>query len=148
MADKDALDIPFLCDLVDDADSVLFHIIDFYEPLQLAIVRHCVGINHHLWPFACINELTHIVTYHVAVEHAGLDTVAVIGKAIVVVPRLHVSDDVVFGLVLTDRSHLFIISDHLPHFFLREAEHLVEASIKAHIQCNIVATGEVVEGDG
>ena len=145
MADKNALDITFLRDLVDDAEAILFHVVDLYEPLQLAVVRHRVGINHYLRAFACINELTHVIANHIAVEHAGLDSKTVIGEAVVVVPRLHVRDDVVLSLVLTYGPNLFVVADHLPHLFLREAEHLVEAGVKTHVQRDVVTTREIVE---
>jgi hypothetical protein len=37
--------------------------------LQLAIVRHRVGINQVFGTLTGINERTHIIAHHVAVEH-------------------------------------------------------------------------------
>ncbi len=147
MTDEKPLDISLFRDLVDDAEAVLLHVVDFYEPLELAVVRHRIGIDHNLRAFARINELTHVVANHVAVEHTWFHTEAVIGEAVVVVPRLHVSDDVVLSLVVTDSSHLFIIADHLSDLRLREAQHLVEASVEAHVQRDVVATRKVVKRD-
>ena len=110
MADKDTLDITFFCDLVDDAETVFLHVVDFNEPFQLAIVRHRIRVNKVFRTITGINECTHIIAHHIAVEHLGICCETSSCKAVVVVPRLHVGDDIILSLVLTDGSYLFVVA--------------------------------------
>ena len=130
------------------AEAALFHSVYLYESLQLAIVRHRIGIHKVFGTISGINERTHIIAHHVAVEHLWISGKTLSCETVVVVPRFHVGDDVVLGLVLADGSHLLIVADHLAHLLFREAEHLIEAGIETHVQCDVVATGEIVERNG
>ena len=104
-------------DVVDRLPALFGHIADLDEVAQLLIISLRIRVNHLFRLAPCIDKCTHIVAHHVAVEHAGLPAETILGKAIVVVPRLNVGNDAVFGDFRLDGSHLFIIAYHLPHVF-------------------------------
>ena len=94
------------------------------EHSHLVIVDADVGLYHGVGDVVLIiyivaNEIEH----HHGVVHRGL-AIALDGKAIVVVPRLHHLDQLIGGVI--ERQNAAVIIQHLSHFFFREARHLIE----------------------
>ena len=87
-----------------------------------------------------------VVENHVAVEHLGVAVQTVFGKAIVVVPRLHIGNhrfDV--SIVL---SGILIVLQHLTHVFFAESQHSVEFRFGTDVPADVESAGEVIERDG
>ena len=110
--------------LLDDASVVgeLFVVAD--EHSQLVIVDTDVGLYHGVGDVVLIIYIVaNEIEYHHGVVHRGL-AIALDGKAIVVVPRLHHLDQLIGGVI--ERQDAAVIIQHLSHFFFREARHLIE----------------------
>ena len=112
-------DLSLLGDTAQHALTVAVQAVQLDELLHLVIIRAGVGINHLFGRFASINVVLQVVENHVAVEHLGVAVQTVFGKAIVVVPRLHIGNhrfDV--SIVL---SGILIVLQHLTHVFFAES---------------------------
>ena len=118
MRDEARLDETLLGNVVNDLDALALGLVYLYQPLQLTVVGHRIRVDELFRPLPHSDEVAQVVAHHVAVEHAGLTTKTVFGKAVVVVPRLHVSDDAVLGHFRLDGTHLFIVAYHLPDIVL------------------------------
>ena len=118
MRDQTGFDKTFLRYVMNDFYTLTFCLVYSDETLQLAVVCHRVRVDHLFRPLPLVYKCTQIIADHITVEHAGLDTETVLGKAIVVVPRFDICDDAVLCNFRLDSSYLFVIADHLSHVFL------------------------------
>ena len=94
------------------------------EHSHLVIVDADVGLHHLLRDLVFASDvIIYEVEHHYRVVHGGL-TISLLGKAIVVVPRLHHLDQLIGGVI--ERQDAAVIIQHLSHFFLGKSRQFIE----------------------
>ena len=89
--------------------------------------------------------MAEIIDNHIRIEHLGVCNQTVLREAIVVIPRLHVGNQLV-GRNL-DESYFSVVFYHFPYLVLAESQHHVEHGVHGEIGADVIATVEVVHGD-
>ena len=89
-----------------------------------------------------------VVKHHIAVENRVAVTQAFFSETIVVVPRLHILNHILYVAVCGKHPHALVVQEHIPHIRGGEPEHLVQFRLGGSIPTDVEAAGEVVECDG
>ena len=79
--------------LLDDALTVAIQLVELDELAHLVVVGLRIRVYHLLGAFTSGHVVAEVIEHHVAVEYAALRFQGSLGKAVVVVPGLHVVDD-------------------------------------------------------
>ena len=117
------------------------------ELLHLVVIRAGVRVDHLFGCPAQIDILTEIIKNHVAIEHFRVPFKAFFSEAIIIVPRFHVLDHHLYARILRQLPGSFIIKKHLTHIFFAEAQHPVEAIIRADVPTYIETARQVIQRD-
>ena len=89
--------------------------------------------------------MAEIIDNHIRIEHLWICDQAVLCETIVVIPRLHVSNQLVGRNI--DESYFSVVFYHFPYLVLAESQHHIEHGIHGEIGADVIATVEVVHGD-
>ena len=71
---------------------------------------------------------------------------SILRETIVIIPRLHFVYHHLDITCCRNASHFFVISKHISHFLLREAQHLIKLRLGRDMPANIESTRHIVQG--
>ena len=134
---KFGINIPLVCNLAKQTMPITLQLIQIDDFLQLTRICHCIRIYHLYRRFTCTDYAAKIIDNHIVVEHRWVNTKALLGKTIVVVPRLHVGNKLICRQLY--QPQFTIILYHLSQFQFAESQHHIKSRIHRDIRGNIIA---------